>query len=80
MIRKTYEFIKFQYPLSLLAYYFIMLNDFGKLAIAELVFYTPLLLLTLAVTLRYGFDRREGWILLFMFANGSSDCMRYQTH
>lgn len=45
-----------------------MLNDFGKIAIAEIIFYIPVLLIALAVTFKHGFDRKLGWLLLFIFA------------
>jgi len=47
-----------------------MLNNFGKLAIAEIVFYIPVLAMALVVTIKHGFNRRVGWILLFIFSQG----------
>jgi hypothetical protein len=44
------------------------LDQFGKIAAAEIAFYTPLLLVAFFITLRHGFGRREGWIFLFTFS------------
>ncbi|KIJ34914.1 hypothetical protein M422DRAFT_34854 [Sphaerobolus stellatus SS14] len=45
-----------------------MLNDFGKIAIAEIIFYIPVLLISLGVTFKHGFSRKVGWVLLVIFA------------
>ncbi|GJJ08727.1 hypothetical protein Clacol_002946 [Clathrus columnatus] len=44
------------------------LNQFGKLAIAEIVFYIPIIVVAFIVTLRHGFNRKAGWVLLLSFA------------
>jgi len=45
-----------------------MLNEFGKLAIAEIIAYIPVTCISFFVALRHGFSRKAGWILLFVFA------------
>lgn len=45
-----------------------MLDAFGKLAIVEIIAYIPLALVSFFVTLRYGFSRKGGWVLLLGFA------------
>lgn len=49
-----------------------MLDAFGKLAIVELVFYPPILLISFFVLLRTGLRRGEGWIFLCLFCSGVS--------
>lgn len=43
-----------------------MLTDRGKLAIAELVFYIPALVLAITIAIRHGFNRRLGWVYLVL--------------
>lgn len=45
-----------------------MLTENAKLAIAELVFYTPVLFLAAIVTIRHGFSKHLGWVYLFFLA------------
>ena len=45
-----------------------MLTNYGRLAIAELVFYCPLLLVIIWIGKRCGFDRRTAWIYLLFLA------------
>jgi len=51
-----------------------MLNDFGKLAVAEIFFYIPVLAAAIFVTIKHGFNRRAGWLLLLLFAIGKYCC------
>lgn len=44
------------------------LGPFGRVAIAQVVFYIPIAVVTFIVTLRHGFSRRLGWLFLFTFA------------
>ena len=54
--------------LRLLAYSLIMpFDQFGKIAAAEIVFYTPLFIVSLFIALRHGFGRQHGWVYLFIF-------------
>lgn len=46
----------------------LMLTERGKLAIAELVFYTPALFLAIIVTSRHGFSKQSGWVYLVLLA------------
>lgn len=46
----------------------MILNDHGKVSIAELVFYTPALVVSLWVSHRHGFGRQAGWIFLAILA------------
>lgn len=46
----------------------LMLTERGKLAIAELVFYTPALFLAIIVTSRHGFGKQSGWVYLALLA------------
>ena len=45
-----------------------MLSNYGRLAVAELVFYCPLLFANLWVAKRRSFDRRTAWIYLLFLA------------
>ncbi|KAF8583035.1 hypothetical protein K439DRAFT_111065 [Ramaria rubella] len=45
-----------------------MLDEFGKIAAAEIVFYAPVLCIAFFVTLKHGFSRREGWASLLIFS------------
>ena len=45
-----------------------MLTDYGRLAIAELVFYCPLLFVIIWIGKQCGFDRRPAWIYLLFLA------------
>lgn len=44
-----------------------MLSNRESLAIAELVIYSPLLLITIFILIRQGHEKRLGWIYLFSF-------------
>jgi len=44
------------------------LNTNGKLEAAVMVFYAPIALLALALTIRHGFKREAGWIFLLTFS------------
>ncbi|KLO19997.1 hypothetical protein SCHPADRAFT_816698 [Schizopora paradoxa] len=44
------------------------LDQRGDIAIAEIVFYVPILVCALLLTLRHGFGRQAGWIFLFTFS------------
>lgn len=44
-----------------------MLSNRESLAIAELVIYIPLLLITIIVVVRHGLKKSFGWIYLFAF-------------
>ena len=48
------------------------LDQFGKIAAAEIAFYVPLILVVLYLLLRHGFGRSQGWIFLFTFSLGLS--------
>lgn len=45
-----------------------MLTGYGRLAIAELVFYCPLLFAVIWIGKQSGFDRRTAWIYLLFLA------------
>jgi hypothetical protein len=49
-----------------------MLNNFGKIAVGELVVYLPILCISIFMALRHGFNPKEGWIFLFLFCSGMS--------
>jgi hypothetical protein len=44
------------------------LDAFGKLAAATIVFYVPILVITVTLVLRHGFKRDAGWIFLSIFS------------
>ncbi|KAF8512493.1 hypothetical protein JB92DRAFT_3143732 [Gautieria morchelliformis] len=44
------------------------LDQFGKIAAAEIAFYSLLICLAFFTALRHGFGRREGWVFLFTFS------------
>lgn len=46
----------------------IMLTGYGRLAVAELVFYCPLLFAVIWIGKQSGFDRRTAWIYLLFLA------------
>jgi hypothetical protein len=46
------------------------LDQFGKIAAAEIAFYSPLLLFAFFTALRHGFGRQEGWVYLFAYSLG----------
>jgi hypothetical protein len=46
------------------------LDQFGKIAAAEIAFYSPLLLFAFFIALRHGFGRQEGWVYLLTFSLG----------
>ena len=48
------------------------LDQFGKIAVAEIAFYVPLILVALYNLSRHGFGRNQGWIFLFTFSLGLS--------
>lgn len=45
-----------------------MWTDYGRLAIAELVFYCPLLIVIIWIAKQRGFDRRTAWMYLLFLA------------
>lgn len=45
-----------------------MLTELGRLAIAELVFYTPALFLAIIVASRHGFSDHFGWVYLVLLS------------
>jgi hypothetical protein len=45
----------------------------GKIAAAQIAFYVPLGVFTLALLYRYAFRRDAGWLFLFIFALGNFD-------
>ncbi|KAF8586821.1 hypothetical protein K439DRAFT_1408240 [Ramaria rubella] len=44
------------------------LDQFGKIAAAEIAFYVPVFCVAFFIALKHGFARREGWVFLFTFA------------
>ncbi|KAF8525369.1 hypothetical protein JB92DRAFT_3140385 [Gautieria morchelliformis] len=46
-----------------------MLDNFGKIAVGELVIYPPILCLSVFVALRHGFSPKDAWICLFLFCS-----------
>lgn len=53
----------------------------GKIAAAEIGFYVPIAIISLVLTIRYGFRRDAGWFFLFFFALSklSPDLARVET-
>ena len=45
-----------------------MISKYGRVAVAELVFYCPLLFVNLWVAKRRNFDRRSAWVYLNILA------------
>ena len=46
------------------------LDQYGKIAAAEIAFYVPVLCVAFFIALKNGFSHKNGWILLFMFSLG----------
>jgi len=44
------------------------IDQFGKIAAAEIAFYVPVLCIAFFVTLKHGFSRRQGWVFLCIFS------------
>jgi hypothetical protein len=47
------------------------LNTRGKIAAAQIAFYTPIAAITLFLIFRYAFRRDAGWFWLFIFSAGN---------
>ena len=48
------------------------LDPRGKIAAAQVAFYTPVVALTAFLIFRYAFRRDAGWFWLFIFSAGNS--------
>ena len=48
------------------------LDNIGKIAAAQIAFYTPIAAYTLYLIFRYAFRRDGGWFWLFIFSAGNS--------
>jgi hypothetical protein len=48
------------------------LDNRGKIAAAQIAFYTPVALIAVFLIFRYAFRRDAGWFWLFMFSAGNS--------
>jgi hypothetical protein len=48
------------------------LDNIGKIAAAQIAFYTPIAAITLFLIFRYAFRRDGGWFWLFIFSAGNS--------
>ena len=48
------------------------LDNIGKIAAAQIAFYTPIAAITLFLIFRYAFRRDAGWFWLFFFSAGNS--------
>jgi hypothetical protein len=48
------------------------LDNVGKIAAAQIAFYTPIAAITLFLIFRYAFRRDAGWFWLFIFSAGTS--------
>ena len=48
------------------------LDNVGKIAAAQIAFYTPVAAITLFLIFRYAFRRDAGWFWLFIFSAGNS--------
>jgi hypothetical protein len=49
------------------------LDEFGKIAAAEIAFYVPVFCIAFFIALKHGFSRRLGWVFLFTFSLGASN-------
>ncbi len=48
------------------------LDQRGDIAIAEIVFYIPIFVAALLLTIRHGIGRQAGWIFLLTFSIGTT--------
>ena len=48
------------------------LDNIGKIAAAQIAYYTPVAAITLFLIYRYAFRRDGGWFWLFIFSAGNS--------
>ena len=55
------------------------LDAIGKIAAAQIAFYTPIAAITLFLIFRYAFRRDGGWFWLFIFSAGNSSLSTYFT-
>ena len=46
------------------------LDQRGGIAVGEVIFYIPVLIVSFILVLRHGFRRQAGWIFLFLLSNG----------
>ena len=46
------------------------LDQRGGIAVGEVIFYIPVLVVSFILVLRHGFRRQAGWIFLFLLSNG----------